>query len=383
MPPNKFDTALGLLVNYTSNMRHYLSKSKTMGKPKVIFDLKDRRVEPYYFLLVYSFHEAGFNIVLKHSFMFIANIRKLGQFLFKLPQLTIKLEPYRGLNSDDIIITDKMESSTKITAKKKVYISFDVYSSKPKHQSFITMPFFMSPNQYIHGYDRKVESLRNSEKKMKVFFSGNQHKTSYDDAIFKDFFKLMSRIEVLDTLKNTLTPNEILIIDEKSKWTLIEDSFQNKFVLNQWTWSHEYSENLDARVLNEKWLKTLSESHFFLATPGIKMPLCFNVTEAMSVGTIPIIQYPHYYNPPLQDMKNCIVFKNSEDLTRRIRFVLSLSTKKIKELKTNVIDYFDRYLKLESLPKSIKSIDHKNTTLLINATEVSYTSYLESNGSAV
>ncbi len=379
---NKVNLAWKLLLNYTSNLTYYLGKPKTVGKPKVIFDLNDRRVEPYYFLLIYSFHKAGFNVVIRNSFMFIANIRKTGHFLFELPRLIIKLFPYKNIQPEDIIITDKIEKVNKYTAQKKIHISFDVYSSKLKHEAFITMPFFMSPNQYIYGYDKEIKDLRKSERKMKIFFSGNQNKINYTHSIFQDFFKIMNRIEILNTLKNTLTPDEILIINEKKKWTFLEDSFQNKFVLNQWTWSQGNSENLDSRVSTENWLKILSKSHFFLATPGIRMPLCFNVTEAMSVGTIPIIQYPQYYAPPLQDMKNCIVFKNSEDLTEKVRFVLSLSTKAIKELRANVIDYFDRHLQLENLPQSIKAIDDKNSTLLINATEVSYASYLKSKCSA-
>ena len=347
------------------------------SKPKVIFDLKDRRVEPYYFLMIYSFHEAGFHVVLRHDFMFIANIRKSGHFLFKLPNLTIRFNVSKDINPEDIIITDKEGWYSKNKAQKNIHISFDVYSSKPKHQFFTTIPFFMSPDQYIYGYFRAIKTLRNSEKKMKVFFSGNQNKTSYDNSIFQDFFNLMSRIEVLDTLKNTLTPNEILIIDEKSKWTLMEDSFQNKFVLNQWSWSHDDSENLDARVPNEKWLNVLSESHFFLATPGIRMPLCFNVTEAMSVGTIPIIQYPHYYNPPLQDMVNCIVFKNQEDLMIKMRFVLTLNNVIINVLKNNVTDYYDKHLQLHCLPNRIRKINNEKVTLLINAEQVSYLAHLE------
>ena len=109
------------------------------------------------------------------------------------------------------------------------------------------------------------------------------------------------------------------------------------------------------------------------------MPLCFNVIESMSVSTIPILQYPEYFDPPLEHLKNCIVFSNSEDLLRKIRNILSMSEKEISILKMNVISYYDEFLRIDRLPHMINRLEQYRVNLYINAEEASYQDHLKNN----
>ena len=43
------------------------------------------------------------------------------------------------------------------------------------------------------------------------------------------------------------------------------------------------------------------------------MPMCHNIIESMAVGVIPITNYPEWFDPDLEHMKNCIVFDDQKD----------------------------------------------------------------------
>src|SRR3990167_5062911 len=64
--------------------------------------------------------------------------------------------------------------------------------------------------------------------------------------------------------------------------------------------------------------KELSMFDFFLAPPGVQMPLCHNIIEAIAVGTIPFTNYYNWFEVPLEDGKNCIAFNDEKELLQRL-----------------------------------------------------------------
>ena len=48
------------------------------------------------------------------------------------------------------------------------------------------------------------------------------------------------------------------------------------------------------RIKAEAALDALAKADFFLACPGVGMPLCHNLIEAIAAGAIPILQYAAY-----------------------------------------------------------------------------------------
>nr|WKN36969.1 glycosyltransferase [Tunicatimonas sp. TK19036] len=374
-----------IFKNYIDNIYAYFQfkKLESPESPIVFFDLTGRRAELYYYLLIFSFHEAGYTIFLKHNFMFIGNCLKAGQQIFRLPRLKVGLSIKKTTIQNTILITDHLSGYLNYPWRKVININFDVYSPKNKIPSHVTMPYPMSPDQYATKRFKQITGLRESNKKMRIFFSGNQDKKAYNHPVIEEFFHKISRYQVMEILINTLTSDELLLIEQKEQWLLLEGGYCNKLVLNRWTWSPEMSSNLESRVTNDQWLATLAQSAFFLATPGIRMPLCFNVVEAMAVGAIPILQYPEYFDPPLEHLKNCLIFENKDDLLEKIRSALSMSEKEINSLRINVADYYDQFLQIDRLPSMIEKLEAHTINLYLNAEEVSYQDYLKNNAKGV
>jgi hypothetical protein len=96
----------------------------------------------------------------------------------------------------------------------------------------------------------------------------------------------------------------------------------------------------------EDFRQLVSSFGFFLCAPGAFMPLCHNLIEAMSVGTIPLIQrsYAELLQPALEQGKNAIVFENEEDLTPCVKAALQMSPEEIGSMKRRVLHYYEQNL---------------------------------------
>jgi hypothetical protein len=113
------------------------------------------------------------------------------------------------------------------------------------------------------------------------------------------------------------------------------------------------------------WFATLAQADFFLSPPGIVMPMCHNLVEAMAVGTIPITNYPEWFVPPLQDGHNCIVFNDRDDLIAKLRLAMTLPATEIARMKLNAIDYYERQLRPEHFVRAIEARTDPALTLLL------------------
>jgi len=204
-------------------------------------------------------------------------------------------------------------------------------------------------------------------------------KEAYHHSIFKDYFHVLNRIEILNILDKELQEEEKFIIKSQEDLQVFwENEYLDKFVRTDWDWSPEKSRNLDIRIPNEKWLEALSQSNFFLATPGIRMPMCHNIVEAMSMGTIPILQYADHFEPNLEHMKNCIIFEDEEDLVEKVRLVLHMSEIQIEELKQNVLNFFDTYYAPKGFLKIIEDVEDDYFVLYLYAEQASINLYKNS-----
>jgi hypothetical protein len=97
------------------------------------------------------------------------------------------------------------------------------------------------------------------------------------------------------------------------------------------------------------------------------MPLCHNVIEAMSVGTIPLIEreYAEVMYPNLENKVNAIIFEDLERLNEILEDVFQLKEEKISEMRNHVLKYYENFLSPESVVKNInKSIKTKNLIYL-------------------
>jgi hypothetical protein len=124
------------------------------------------------------------------------------------------------------------------------------------------------------------------------------------------------------------------------------------------------------RIPENKWLETLATFNFFVATPGGVMPVCHNVIEAISVNTIPILQYPHFFKPHLEDNINCVVFKDEESLIMRIK-KLNIDNVYLENYRTNLREYYFYNIYPSAFKRKIESMQQGIFTTLYNAEEIS------------
>ena len=106
------------------------------------------------------------------------------------------------------------------------------------------------------------------------------------------------------------------------------------------------------RVAKSSWLRTLGRCRFFLACPGVDMPLSHNIVEAMSVGCIPLTQYGGFFDPPLRDGHECVAH-HGDDVVERAQTVLTMDPAKIETLRENVVSYYERHLSVDAFRRRV------------------------------
>lgn len=364
---NKAKIAIRIASQYYKNIsasKFYISSS-TEDLPVVFFNLRSVLAEPYYINLLFVFTVAGgYETVIKHNIKFLSSFDKYAKPLIKLAKVGFS----KPTNS--ITITDsRIEPGS-------IYINPNYYGyvlDKNRRQDQFLFPYLMHPHHYISGEYLKASLYRKTKRTIKAYFSGNQDREAYSNPIVTNIFKKFTRHHLISILEESLNENHLgytsNLVNTKSEKI-------NKLIINKWTWSHSKVQSLDARIQDNSWLQTLSNSDFFLAASGITMPLCFNIIEAMSVGTIPILQHPEHLYPPLAHMENAIVFMDEKDLIEKIKLVLLMPEEEIAVLRNNVAAYYDQYLAPEAIIDNFNARSKTITEIVMNIEYPSYVAYL-------
>lgn len=199
----------------------------------------------------------------------------------------------------------------------------NIYSSNEYKNA---LPYIMHPSNYLYP-DNQLHS-----KSIGILMSGNFEKKIYDTKTIEDNFGLQNRWKIYsEVLKHrklhSITGNELM-------QRLNSGEFKNKFVMMKWQ---------TGAIPSQKWRYYLSSADFIFCAPGMTMPMCHNVIEAMSVGVIPILNYPHWLNPSLQNNFNCLVYESISDIESIINKALSLEIELKNEMVKNVINYYQDY----------------------------------------
>ena len=104
---------------------------------------------------------------------------------------------------------------------------------------------------------------------------------------------------------------------------------------------------LDSRVhaiAASQWLPTLAAARFFLCCPGGRQPLCHNLIEAMSVGTIPIIEYGDRITPPCAMERTRFASADETVWSRRSSESIAWGPRNFGRLSHRVAAFYDQHL---------------------------------------
>lgn len=358
----KIKNKINLIKRYRNFCAEVQSGEKRAASENknILFDLKDFRLE-YLYQIFYFFHATGNNIYLKRRFSFIANTVGGNSRIYSLPSIRFT-ENLSSLQKIDYLFTDFESPYLKEKSKiaKRIRISYDIYHAEYLRQFHFPVP--LSHSMYNQSLQEELDSFREKRRRLKIFFSGNSS-DNYKNPILNNFFGKNTRVEILNKVSTDFKDNIHYIHNSDE---IFNENIEAPIVLTNWHWVNRENYKLAARVPNESWLNVLSESTFFLACSGTIMPMCYNLTEAMSVGTIPIVQYGEYLSPPLKHMENCLAFSDLADLKEKIKFALSLSEDEVTRIKKNVIRYYEKFLTPDGFISKLQETDESEIELFVH-----------------
>ena len=325
------------------NMRIYYTKDKKLTGNRnndiVYFHLKTNHYRRHLSNLIFWFLYAGYEVQLKFGFKIVGSMHAFSKEIFKYKSFTlIKRKPAKTeLNFYGIGVEKKEDS---------VFLDPDYFQKDGAWH----VPLGMHPMMYFNGWFKKTHELRKNENRpINIFFSGNLNERLYAKDIIRINFNKLSRLEIFRLLKKAFSDDQIVIplsLNDIYNYDVIKD----KIVFN---------DREKIMIPPEKYLELLSKSKFSLFTPGVVHPLCHNNYEAMSVGAIPVLEHPELFDPPLTHGKNCITFSGPDELIEQIKYVMSMDEYRIKEMRKEALNYYDKYLSAQGIIENIIANKHR------------------------
>ena len=329
------------------------------SKQIVCFDFADQAIDAvggrYYFSLVRDVIDAGYFPV------FIARRITLSSFGTS-PMKSLLLHERLGvirsldeLREPYFLITDR-DFPKPTLAEKVVLVSYEPRLCEGENE--IAFPVFVHPQIRVKTelpYTYAVTAKRPA----RLFFGGNTEEGKYDKNVIRDVYHMLTRREMLAVATSAMSGASIHRPQEVASW-LASAEF-HPFVL---------CETQHAMIPQDRWLEALAKADFFLACPGVGMPLCHNLIEALAAGAVPILQYGDYLPQPLEDGVNCLAFRNPAGLQEITAKVLTMSQEQICSLRGNVRAYYDEFLAPGCFAVRLFAGPQLETTLLLNAYRV-------------
>ncbi len=250
-------------------------------------------------------------IIVKFS---VINLLVLTKWFWHLEYLYFK-HPFKK------IIVYKSFSHKKNTDFRISFHYKKVYSTHKKINEAI--PYIMHPINYL-GLETQI-----LQKNIGIVMSGNFNQKIYDKQLINHHFKMINRWQLYQTV--TRHPSCIQISGNELIKNLNSSLYADKLVLMQW--QHN-------AIAIEKWRTYLSAAKFLFCAPGMTMPLCHHVIEALSMGVVPILNYQNWLNPSLTDQENCLVFASTNDVFSVINKALLMDDSTYQMMQKNVMAYY-------------------------------------------
>ena len=243
------------------------------------------------------------------------------------------------------VVTDDPDIAAGAGWKRRYLLDYDYYGSLTRagtRNDGLIAPYFMHPNIYETGLDQVVATLRTSPKRIRVFFAGTVGEKAYGD---KFVGPMLNRHVVMTTLLEAAGE----AVEHVTRGT-DRDAFLASPHAIVVALTHATEDTLVKHSLTQfEMLRFMASSHFFVCPPGFRYPHSHNVIESMAVGAIPITNYGHLFDPPLEHGHTCLRFATTKDLHDALRQATNMPVDALAQLRDNVLRYYDEHLAPESL----------------------------------
>lgn len=350
MISKRFNQIITLLKDILLFVRmKFLDETPTTDK--VIFvDFKNPNLyHRYFYNLLTTFKIAGYEIIYPMSFSKFRNLRNGDVYLALLFKekgfLSIKNNPSKA---HYIILKDDQFSAD-------YYKTFFENNNLEKNSFHVPMSF----HPYMYSNNLWNIPIKTSVRKNAIFTFGNFDREAYKE-IHKAPFKVINRAELIESFSKQ---EGFISVKSKNELNgLVKENKQYRFI---------FAEKENVSIPMENVREYLSKFRYFLCCPGVFAPLSHNFVEALSVGTVPIIQqsYADLIYPKLQHQKNAFIFQDWDHLLELINNeIFKVSDQEYAEMNEQVQKYYDDYLQPESVAENIiKQLEI--ATIFLNASE--------------
>jgi hypothetical protein len=283
----------------------------------------------------------GYSVVFTDHFRTIANFqaRRYKQLLFNHP-FHVADDPARLNPTQGLWITDSRRELEVRRARGWSVVLINYEHRLPRAVNEVAHTFSMHPDVYEFApLISRERALSGEDRWTRIFFAGNTSPRAYSEDRMGKGHEVMTRVETVARARRA-AGDALTVVHarECEAWTPAHGRL--RFAMIDTTIA-----SIEARY----WAHVLSGAEFFLAAPGASFPLSHNAVEAMYAGAIPIIQYPQYFDPPLEHGVNCITFRDGAELESRVREVLAMDPDRIASIRRGSVEYHERYLRLEPL----------------------------------
>ncbi|WP_035563745.1 hypothetical protein [Hymenobacter sp. IS2118] len=323
---------LGFFVTYAARIKRR-PQVKHAGEKVAVFSFVTRDYR-YYYPILRHLSGAGYTCYLKVDRRFLQPTDPHFQLILNVENLyfALKLE---GAEKADFLVVEEGNRTDRIPGVKTIVLSDAIFSMDGNFKTQNIIPFSVHPIQYPHLSGAKIQKLRETKRSLKVFFLGNTSRALYRDENLSIFHKKLSRNQIIEAVVEDFG-------NQVGTQPLPEYLDRPIQLYKPDDWPKNEAESYDSSIAN--WMPQLAQTNFFLACPGFAQPMCHSLTEAMAIGTIPILEHPEYLFPPLENKKNCIAFAGKSGLKQAIEEVLAMTVAEIELMRSNVVDYYEEHL---------------------------------------
>lgn len=311
--------------------------------PKIIIyiDKDFRRYGRYFINFIRFFDLAGYVVCLKFKLPYV----KRFDYYFLL--LSKKTKTRLCFCKKNIVL--KITTKPNIQNNEIELNLSDFSEPNPDSKEILRIPYSMHPIIYFNNnYPEisKQEIQYENHRKFKIVFAGGLNDKIYKDVYLNESLYL-GRTQLFGLLINHF---EDKVWCPKSYGEFIEGSDSPICIIRRDAFSLK---------LND-YFNFLQESNFALTPPGIRKPFSHNLVEAIFNGAIPLMQYPNLLSPSLIHLSNCLAFNNEKEFLEAIEFVLNCDSQTVINMRKNVKNYYNTYLKPESVVAGVMDF-FKNT----------------------
>lgn len=297
------------------------------------FDLNGNYSARYLYLLVKFLHRQGFGVYFRPCPAFVRHVLKDAYatmiFSENLARFSYKKPPHA------LCVSERGDTGLRLSTDFFKELLGNACPGDSYH-----FPVGMHPLQYHLKVDN-IEYQTNNRSNT-LFFSGNFNPKHYARFSKTGIFDMPNRIEIFDHLLQSG-----LDMVRNPDATQLETAFFNHQVVIC---------NTDCcKIPHEKWRFVLSRMDFVLCMPGIIVPFCHNIVEAMSVGTVPVLHedYANLFRPPLKNKQDCMTFTGLGDLEEVCENALKLPEAEKTMLRAGVARYYKAHLTPRAVVENI------------------------------